>query len=78
MIEAVVFSRPGCTPCASVKEKLTQAGIPFTDIDVFEDAEALAALKEAGYQAVPVVTAAITFQGDSDDAIEALKEFKDR
>lgn len=76
MIEATVFSRPGCIPCASVKEKLEQAGIVYVEVDVFEHPEAIEALERAGYRSVPVVVAAVTFQGDSDEHIQALEAFK--
>ena len=52
-----IYSQPGCQPCRMTKKALTRAGVDYTDIDVTQDAKALAYIKSLGYQAVPVVEA---------------------
>ncbi len=41
--------------CNFSKKYLEGKGIPFEEIDVFQDAEALAMLRDAGYSEMPVV-----------------------
>ena len=38
-----------------VKRYLTDKGVPFEEIDVFQDAEALAMLRDKGFSQMPVV-----------------------
>ena len=38
-----------------VKRYLTDKGVKFEEIDVFQDAEALAMLRDAGHSEMPVV-----------------------
>lgn len=40
-----VYSGPTCPPCVVAKKRLKAAGVPFTEIDLSEDDEALARLK---------------------------------
>lgn len=40
-----VYSGPSCAPCIVAKNRLKAAGIPFDEVDLSEDAEALARLK---------------------------------
>ena len=55
MAEITVYSKPNCVRCEMVKRYLTDKGVKFEEIDVFQDAEALAMLRDAGYSEMPVV-----------------------
>ena len=51
-----VYSKPNCIKCEMVKRYLIDKGIKFEKIDVFEDAEALAMLRDKGFSQMPVVS----------------------
>lgn len=51
-----VYGKPGCGPCMFTGRLLTDAGIPFTYLDVTADDDALQTIANLGYQQVPVVT----------------------
>lgn len=51
----ILFSRPGCGPCAGVRAALTRRRIPFETRDISTDKEGRAQLEKLGYQTVPVV-----------------------
>ena len=50
-----VYSKPNCIKCEMVKRYLIDKGVKFNEIDVFEDAEALAMLRDKGFSQMPVV-----------------------
>lgn len=50
-----VYSTPNCPQCRMTKKILSEAAIPFIDVDLSQDAEAMAMVKELGYVAAPVV-----------------------
>ena len=50
-----IFSKPNCMSCNFAKKYLNDKGIEFEEIDVFQDAEALSMLRDAGYSEMPVV-----------------------
>lgn len=50
-----VYSKPNCMQCEFSKKYLTDKGVPFEEIDVFEDKEALAMLIDKGFSNMPVV-----------------------
>lgn len=50
-----VYSKPNCMQCEFSKKYLNDKGVEFKEIDVFEDDEALAMLRDAGYAQMPVV-----------------------
>ncbi|UQN30488.1 glutaredoxin-like protein NrdH [Brachybacterium kimchii] len=50
-----VYSKPMCVQCDATKRALTKSGIDFDVVDMTEDAEALAHVKELGYVKAPVV-----------------------
>ena len=41
--------------CSFAKKYLDNKGVPFKEIDVFKDAEALAMLRDKGFSQMPVV-----------------------
>jgi glutaredoxin-like protein NrdH len=49
-----VYSKPGCVQCNAVKKWLGKRGIEHAVVDVTQSPADLAALKELGYEAVPV------------------------
>ena len=50
-----VYSKPACVQCTATKRFLTQKGAEFIEIDVTEDDEAMALIKEQGFLQAPVV-----------------------
>ena len=50
-----VYSKPNCVRCEMAKRYLENKGAKFEVIDVFQDAEALAKLRDAGFSEMPVV-----------------------
>ena len=50
-----VYSKPNCVQCNATYRALDDKGIPYTVIDMSQDPEALAAVKELGYLQAPVV-----------------------
>lgn len=55
MPDITVYSQPGCFPCRGVKRYLDSRNIEYRAVDITEDADALAQLRELGYQQTPVV-----------------------
>ena len=51
-----VYSKPNCIKCEMVKRYLIDKGVKFKEINVFQDAEALAMLRDEGYSQMPVVS----------------------
>ena len=56
MAEITVYSKPNCMACNFSKKYLTDKGVEFKEINVFEDAEALAMLRDKGFSQMPVVS----------------------
>lgn len=50
-----VYTSPGCQPCKATKRWLDKNGVDYKTIDVSENPADLAAIKELGYKAAPVV-----------------------
>jgi glutaredoxin-like protein NrdH len=48
-----VYSKPNCPHCVRAKEYLVRNGIPFEMVDVTQNPEALAFIKENGHKTVP-------------------------
>lgn len=53
--KVTVYSKPDCMQCNFTKKWLKERNIPYTELNVEEDEEALSTIKEMGYQAVPVI-----------------------
>ena len=51
----IVYSKPNCMACNFSKKYLEDKGVEFKEINVFEDAEALAMLRDKGFSQMPVV-----------------------
>lgn len=52
-----VFTLPACVQCDSTKRVLTKNAIPFTEVDLSQDADAMAMIRDLGYTAAPIVFA---------------------
>ena len=50
-----VYSKQNCIKCELVKRYLTDKGVPFTEVDVIKDTEALQMLLGEGRSELPVV-----------------------
>lgn len=49
----VVFSGDGCSSCVSLKEKLNNKGLEYTEFDIWKDDEALSFLMTKGLRGIP-------------------------
>lgn len=54
-MKIVLYTKPGCGPCAATKHAMESRGIAHEVIDVMDDDAALDAIKGLGYLTVPVV-----------------------
>lgn len=52
-----VYSLPNCVQCDSTKRLLTRNEVSFTEVDLSQNSEAMAMIRELGYNAAPVVMA---------------------
>lgn len=50
-----VYSKPNCMACNFSKKYLEDKGVEFREINVFEDKEALAMLRDKGISEMPAV-----------------------
>ena len=50
-----IYSKPNCVRCEMAKRYLNDKGVPFEEVDVFENAEALQMLRDEGYSEMPIV-----------------------
>lgn len=55
MTKATLYTKPGCVQCKMTKKDLTKKGIPFDEIDITEDHDALQFVLGLGYKQAPVV-----------------------
>ena len=69
MSEVIIYTKTGCPYCKAAIERYQQDGIPFREVNVSTDAQALQLIQEKfGAQKVPVIVSAgtlvsIGFQG---------------
>lgn len=78
--QVTVFTKNECGICENVKRWLKWANVPYTEINVEDNAEALNYVKEGlGYQAMPVIEVTDTdgikynFQGFNSEELAKLK-----
>ena len=50
-----LYSKPDCVQCVATKRRMDRLGLEYTEVDVSEDADALAFIKGLGYMQAPVV-----------------------
>jgi glutaredoxin-like protein NrdH len=51
----IVYTLPACVQCDSTKRVLTRSEIPYEEVDLSQDVEAMAYVRELGYSAAPIV-----------------------
>ena len=75
MTKVTVYSKPDCMQCNFTKKWLKERNIPYTELNIKEDEEALLKVKEMGFQAVPViVTEDDSWYGFQPDKLAELVE----
>ena len=52
-----VYTLPACVQCDSTKRVLTRNLVEYQEVDLSQDVDAMAMVKELGYTAAPVVVA---------------------
>ena len=68
-----VYTKPSCVQCTATTRALNKYGLEFTEVDLVEDADALATIKSLGYQQAPVILAdGEHWAGYRPDKIKAL------
>lgn len=50
-----LYSKPGCVQCRATERSFKKDGVKYNYVDVSENADGLAAIKELGYLQAPVV-----------------------
>lgn len=58
--EIVLYSQPGCGPCASIKGFFRRHQISFMEVDVTQVPEALERIQALGYRQTPVTEVVTT------------------
>ena len=72
-MEIIVYTKPSCVQCTATTRALNKYGLEFTEVDLVEDADALATIKSLGYQQAPVIFAdGDHWAGYRPDKIKAL------
>lgn len=51
----IVYTLPACVQCDSTKRVLTRNEIPYEEINLAEDTDAMFYVKQLGYSAAPIV-----------------------
>ena len=61
-----VYTKDHCSQCVMTKKWLTKRDIAFAEVDILEDPMDLAAAKELGLMAAPVVVVSFGVPGDDE------------
>lgn len=73
--QVTVYSKPDCMQCNFTKKWLKERNVPYTELNIKEDEEALLKVKEMGFQSVPViVTETENWYGFQPDKLAKLVE----
>lgn len=73
--QVTVYSKTDCMQCNFTKKWLKERNIPYTELNIKEDEEALLKVKEMGFQSVPViVTEDDSWYGFQPDKLAELVE----
>lgn len=56
-MNVTVYTTPNCVQCESTKRMLTKNNVPYDVVDLSQDADAMAMVRDLGYVAAPVVIA---------------------
>ncbi|UQS82233.1 glutaredoxin-like protein NrdH [Bombilactobacillus folatiphilus] len=54
---ALIYTKNGCMQCKMTKRFLTEHQIDFQEVNINQQPESLATLKQQGFQSVPIVIA---------------------
>ena len=65
-MKITLYTKPGCQPCRATKRWLDNREVPYESKDVTLDPADIAAVKELGYEGVPVV---VVNNGDNETEI---------
>ena len=52
-----VYTKPACVQCDATKRHLNKLGLKYETVDITQDEEALAKIKDMGFSSAPVVIA---------------------
>ena len=75
MTDVIVYSKPNCPHCNIVKANFKKYNVPFTEVDITKDADALKLIKAHGFTAAPVVTDGFdSFSGADAKGIDRFRE----
>ena len=55
MKSITIYSRPSCQPCKQIKRWWNTKGVTYQEVNVEDSAADRAAIKELGYDGVPVI-----------------------
>ena len=50
-----IYSTPNCSHCRDAKQYLTSLAVPFTDVNLHEDTEAMNFVRSRGHRSVPQI-----------------------
>ena len=56
-MKITVYTTPNCVQCNSTKRYLDRHNVPYETVDLSQDEQALAMVRELGYSVAPVVIA---------------------
>jgi glutaredoxin-like protein NrdH len=74
-LTVTIYSKPNCPHCNIVKTQFKKHGVPYTEIDILQDADALKLIKSHGFTAAPVVTDGVdSFSGADAKGIDRFRE----
>lgn len=55
MKQLTIYSTPSCGQCREAKEHLTRLAIPFREVNLHEDTEAMSFIRSQGHRSVPQI-----------------------
>lgn len=64
-LSVTVYSTPGCVQCKLSRTWLDKHDVPYVEVDLSEDQDALEMVRNLGYQAAPVIVASKQYEGAS-------------
>ena len=75
MTDVTIYSKPNCPHCNIVKAQFKKHNVPFTEVDITKNPDALERIKAQGFTAAPVVTDGFdSFSGADAKGIDRFRE----
>lgn len=71
-----VYTKPNCPHCKIVKAKFKKYNVPYQEINILQDADALELIKAHGFTAAPVVTDG--FESFSGTDVKGIYRFREK